>query len=91
MRACRERDTNVVFRINLLQPLQLRLGGDELAFKDGRAFDHRPALLFDIDGAVFAGELAEIFFRGFEVLLDLARSVLREKSARGEPMKCSTR
>ena len=49
----------IVLTIDLLQPAQFGLSGDQLPGKGRGHIDHRPPLLLDIDGGVLAGKLAE--------------------------------
>src|ERR1700719_2711544 len=73
-------NAHIVVRENLAKSLQFRPGSDQLPLQQRRRFHHRFALLLDIDRAILAGELAELLFRGFQLLLHLGKSLLKENT-----------
>src|SRR3989441_12938683 len=73
-------NATVIGRIDLSEPLHFRFGRNQFAHERGGCVHHRPALLFDVDCRVLAGELAE-FFRGLVQLLLDRREPSLEKHA----------
>src|SRR6266576_3794433 len=71
-------DARIVFRIDLAEPLKLRLCGDHLAYDCSCGVQHCLSFLLDVESVVLAGELSELVRGIVQVLLRYSEAFLEE-------------